>query len=93
MTVRRINLADARLRRLARDLRMALEEQQPPRQIVAHYLPASVVEPTFDDEEPPRPGIAEVTVRVGSAREAQEVASLMKTSDNTIVIQYGVKRA
>ena len=28
MTVRRINVADARLRRLARDLRLALEEQQ-----------------------------------------------------------------
>lgn len=28
MTVRRINLDDARLRRLARDLRLALEEQQ-----------------------------------------------------------------
>lgn len=33
MTVRRISVADARLRRLAHDLRLALEEQQKREQV------------------------------------------------------------
>jgi len=47
MTVRKISNADARLRRLARDLRLALEEQ--PRENVTAVITSSV----GDEQQPP----------------------------------------
>lgn len=91
MSVRKIKISDARLRRLAHDLRMALEEQQPPREVsaVLDYTPADA--PVYGSGFPPMEGPAEVTVRVGSAREAQELARRVKASNNTVAIRYGVK--
>lgn len=51
MSVRKISTADARLRRLARDLRLALEEQ--PREHVTAVITSSL----GDEQQPP----AEVT--------------------------------
>ncbi|MEV8239543.1 hypothetical protein AB0O90_04860 [Microbacterium testaceum] len=90
MTVRKISTADARLRRLAHDLRVALEQQ--PREHVTAVITSSLGD-VHGSGFPPMEGPAEVTVCVGSAREAQELARRVKASNNTVAIQYGVKRA